>query len=255
MKLGIMQPYFFPYIGYFQLIQAVDQFFLYDALDYSKEGWINRNRILVVHGRPMFLSVPIKDRRATKIIRDVELLDGSDWRTKQLRSIHRNYRRAPYFREVEGPIEEILFLDTFSLSELNKHCIVRICDFLDIETEILTDSRPFDELENRLRNKTTDLTESFPNLFSERPQRKVIRALELCRTLGAKVFINAIGGRDLYSKDVFAAHGVDVFFVSPRHHVYPQRSSSFYPRLSIIDVLMNCGRNNTRKLLAEYDLV
>lgn len=255
MKLGVMQPYFFPYIGYFQLIHAVDRFFLYDNADYSNGSWINRNRILLVHGQPFFVSVPIKKRRSTTTIRNVELVDGDRWRNKLLRSIHSNYRPAPCFHDVYPLIEEILFHDTQSLAELNKYCISRICDFLDIETEILVDSRPFDDLENRLRDKSGDLSESFPDIRVEKPARKVIRLIEVCRALHADILINALGGQEIYNKEDFAAHDIDLLFVSTRSHEYPQRSSTFYSSLSIIDVLMNCGRSRCQSLLTEYDLL
>ncbi len=239
-----MQPYFFPHIGYFQLIHAVDRFFLYDNLDYSRGGWINRNRILVVRGRPTFLSVPIRGRKITKTIRDTILLEDPHWRLSLQRSIHTCYSRSPYFRETLQLVEEILFLETSSLAEINKRCITGVCNHLGVDTEILTDSTPFDALEFELRQRPgTD------------PIRKVTRAIELCRALGADVFINAIGGRALYDKEVFARHGVRVFFVQTRPHTYPQRAATFHPSLSIIDVLMNCGRDGTRRLLGEYDLV
>ncbi len=255
MTLGIMQPYFFPYLGYFQLIHAADQFLLYDNLKYSRRGWVNRNRILVVGGSPMFLSVSIKEPRATKTIRSVELLGWRHRREKLLRSIHANYRRCPHFREANKLIEEILFLDTESLAELNKHCVVTISRFLGIDTAILTNSTPFDAMEDRLRDDDVGLEESFPRVRLEEPQRRVVRALELCRELGADVFVNAIGGRELYAKAAFAAHGVQVLFVRTRPHTYRQRAIPFSARLSIIDTLMNTGRDRTRKQLDEYDLI
>lgn len=255
MTFGAMQPYFFPYLGYFQLIHAADQFLLYDNLKYSRGGWVNRNRILEVGGEPTFLSVSIKEPRATKTIRSVELLDWCQRREKLLCSIHVNYRRCPHFREANKVIEEILFFDTESLAELNKHCVVTVSRFLGINTTILTDSTPFDAMEDRLRDEAIGLDESFPRVRLEEPKRRVVRALELCRELGAHVFVNAIGGRALYAKTAFAAHGVQAVFIRSRPHIYPQRATPFSPDLSIIDVLMNRGRDLTRKQLDEYDLV
>lgn len=255
MKLGIMQPYFFPYIGYFQLIHAVDRFFLYDNLDFSSGSWMNHNRILVVGRLPTSFSAPVRQRKATKTIRNTELVGGSYWRRKLLRSIEVNYQRAPYFRVVCGLVEDVLMHDAGSLAEMNKYCIVEVCKFLGLETEILTDSRSFNDLEAELRREGVNLAKAFPEVRLEVPQRKVVRLLELCRALGADVFINALGGRALYSKEVFARNGVQLLFIGTRPYTYPQRSSSFFPDLSIIDVLMNCGRDATRRLAGEYDLV
>lgn len=255
MKLGIMQPYFFPYIGYFQLIHAVDQFFLYDNLDYSREGWVARNRILVVHGQPAYLSVPIKERKTNQTIRQVKLVDTDHWRYKFLRSVHANYSQTPYYREVISLVEAVFFYPTYSLAELNKNCIVQVCRFLELETDILIDSTPFDDLEFELRdcseNKETTFSARYPDIVD----RKIARVLELCRRLNASTFINPIGGQLLYPKNIFDEHGITALFVKTQMLPYSQRAHSFFPNLSIIDVLMNCGREKTRNFLSSYDLV
>ena len=253
-----MQPYFFPYIGYFQLIEAVDRFFLYDNLDYSKGGWISRNRILVVDREPTFLTIPILDRNATQTIREVQVESGTYWRQKILRSIEDNYRRAPYFERTLGLIQETLFLESSSLAEINKHSVLQVAQVLGIETEILTDSAPFEELEEQLRSNKHKAEKSQEPTAKERVPRRVVRALELCRRLDASIFVNPVGGEDLYDREVFEAAGFSVSFLESNASAYRQRSSRpevFHPRLSIIDVLMNCGRDRTRAMLKEYRLV
>lgn len=250
-----MQPYFFPYIGYFQLIHAVDRFFLYDHLDYSRGGWVSRNRILETGRGPSWISVPIVAPRHTQTIRDTKLNEATDWRRRLLRTLAQNYRRAPFLDETLALVERVLGTDTDSLAELNARSIVEVCDLVGIATEVDSDSTPFDQMEEVLRDEATDYRSHYPWLRLDPPVRKVVRALVLCRSLGADVFVNAIGGRALYDKAVFADHGVDLYFVQKRPIEYPQLDRAFVPDLSIIDVLMNCGPGRTAELVAEYDLV
>lgn len=250
-----MQPYFFPYLGYFQLVHAVDRFFLYDNLGYSRGSWVNRNRILEARRGSMFISVPVVAPRRTQTIRDTLVSDERAWRGSMLRSIEQTYGRSEYFAEVYALIQSVVLADTRSLAQLTKRSVSTVCEFLQIETEILLDSTPFDRMEVVLRDETGSFETSFPWLELDAPARKVVRALALCREAGAGVFINAIGGRQLYRKEDFRRHGVELFFTQKRAVLYPQPSTQFVPDLSIIDVLMNCGRDTTRRLLLDYDLV
>jgi hypothetical protein len=183
------------------------------------------------------------------------LVADARWRTKLLRTVEVNYAPSPFFGEVFPLVESIVEFDTTSLSEINKKSVVDICGFLGIETKILTDSHPFDDLEQELRHADGQLSMLFPHVDLDDAQVKVVRALELCRRMDADVFINAIGGRELYDQKDFARNGVALYFIDTHPITYPQRSEQFHPRLSIIDVLMSCGRIGTSLLLHEYDLV
>lgn len=255
MKLAIMQPYFFPYIGYFQVIHAVDKYVLHGGLPYLKKGWVNRNRILGPEGRPAFVNAEIRARSSHTKIDDIELVRSRHWKDKFLRGVSYNYRKSPFFDDVYALIESSVAADVERLSELNKRCIVSVCDFLGIRTTIETDGRSYAPLEERLSKPEAEMTVEFPGLRLPEYGRKVVRILEICRQEGADTFVNAIGGRALYDRAEFRRNGVELYFVETLPFTYPQRAPQFVPDLSIIDVLMSCGRAGTAKLLASYRLV
>ncbi len=244
MKLGIMQPYFFPYIGYFQLIHAVDTFMLYDNVNYIKNGWMNRNRVLAKKHEPAFIIAPIRkeSKSSYRKIRDVKLAPTA-WRGPLLKHLNRAYRRSRYFDDIYPLLERILAFDTVSLSALNKKAIVDLCRFLDIDTQIVDDVSRFEPLEARLQQE------------EKTPARKTLRILELCRALGADTYINAIGGQKLYDRQAFRDNGIALFFVKTLDFSYPQPADTFHPNLSIIDVLMHCGKEKTKDLLTRYELI
>lgn len=254
-----MQPYLFPYLGYFQLIYAVDTFVLYDNLDFIRYGWVNRNRLLAVNGPPFYVIVPVRRKSPSRKIKDIQIADGS-WRRKLLNSIYVNYNRAAYFEEVFPVLEHIIQCKTDSLSRLNKVSVVDIATYLNMDTDILVDPK-FDWLEEKLSKQSAHLTSAFPYLHLSEPSVKVIRAIEICRALNAKTLVNPIGGIVLYPKAEFERNDLTIWFLIMREVRYPQNSTGFkyrghfYPRLSIIDVLMNCGKEGTSALLHEFMLV
>jgi hypothetical protein len=214
MKVAIMQPYFFPYIGYFQLIAAVDLFIVYDNIQYTKTGWINRNRLLR-NGEAVKFSLPLKHASDFLDVRDRELA-AEFKRDKLLNQIKGAYQRAPYFAQAFPVIERIVRHDDNNLFRFLHHSIGAICGFLSISTEIrISSAIPIDHA----------LTK----------QNKVI---ELCRAVGASTYVNASGGVDLYSSEDFHARGMDLKFIRSKPFVYRQFGECFIPLLSIIDVLM-----------------
>ncbi len=214
MKLAIMQPYFFPYIGYFQLINAVDLFILYDNIKYTKKGWINRNRILQ-NGRDALFSLPLQNASDSQTIVERRLSSNFS-RAKLLNQIIGAYRRAPYFEATIPLIRHIVQRDETNLFDYLHHSLLRTCEHLGITTTILVSSKI--NIDHTLRS-----------------QEKV---LALCAAVGASHYINSIGGTSLYSKDVFSEHGVDLQFIQSHPFEYPQFGNPFVPSLSIIDVLM-----------------
>lgn len=255
MKLAVMQPYFFPYLGYFQGICAVDRYILYDNLAYIKEGWINRNRYLVTHGTPMYFIAPIKGKSSFAKIKDVELVEERSWRQKMLKSIAVNYKRRPFFGDIYPVVEQVVNADVALLTDLCSLSIRTICNYLDITTEMANGTAKFLELEVKLSAPEADLQQLFPSIRLNTLERKVMRAIAICHQEGASVFINAIGGRSLYDKEEFKNNNIDLFFIYTCPYAYPQSTSAFYPDLSIIDVLMNCGKEGTRQLLQQYQLI
>lgn len=215
MRLAIMQPYFMPYIGYFQLVSAVDEFVVYDNIKYTKKGWINRNRMLL-NGADTIFSLPLKKGSDALEVRERELAEDFS-AEKILRKFAAAYSRAPYFAEVWPLIERIVRFEATNLFEYLHHSILCICAHLQLKAKISVSS---DIAINH------DL----------KGQEKVIT---ICQALGAKTYVNAVGGMALYNeKDDFLACGIDIKFVRSKPFEYSQFGGAFVPWLSIMDVLM-----------------
>lgn len=213
-RVAIMQPYFFPYIGYFQLIAAVDQFVVYDNIKYTKKGWINRNRFLL-NGQDMMFSVPLKKDSDSLDVCERELAANFD-REHLLNQLIGAYRRAPYFDQTFSLVELIVRYEERNLFRYLHHSIVQTCKHLGITTDIKISSEI--NINHGLR-----------------AQDKV---LALCEALCATTYLNAIGGVELYSREAFQAKGVELKFIKSSPFEYEQFSEPFVPWLSIIDVLM-----------------
>jgi hypothetical protein len=255
MKLAIMQPYFFPYIGYFQAIAAVDKYIIYDNLDYITEGWMNRNNILIKNRNPTYINALIAGKSSNKKIHEIELVQNQYWKKKLLKSIELNYKGSEFFEEVFPLIYEIVNSNYKLLHEFNSYIIKEICYFLDIKTIIVSNNNNYIELEEKLNEIDNGNYDNFPELLLTRPIKKVARVIEICKIENAKTFINAIGGQALYSKDEFNKYGIELFFVKTNPFEYNQFSKSFIPNLSIIDILMHNGKEKTKKLINNYNLI
>lgn len=214
MKAAIMQPYFFPYIGYFQLISSVDLFIVHDNIKYTKKGWINRNRMLQ-NGQDVMFSLPLKSDSDFLDVCDREL--SADFnRDKLLNQISGAYRCAPYFAQTFPLIEQIMRHEERNLFRFLHHSIVKTCEHLGIATEIRASSGI--AIDHALRNQD--------------------KVLALCEAVGANTYVNAIGGMALYAKDEFRARGIELKFNRAKPFEYPQFGNEFVPWLSIIDVMM-----------------
>lgn len=253
MKLAIMQPYFMPYIGYFQAIKAVDKYILYSNLTFIKDGWMNRNRIQLRDGKVLTITVPLLHKSSNTMIYDVQVDNSKPWQKKLLKTLLLNYKPAAYFDEIYPLLEAILSKKYDTLTELNAKTIKAIAAYLDIETEIEVDNSRFLDMEKLLDIVEDDY--SVMPFLKTHPVRKVARVLEMCRREDCHDFINAIGGRALYSKDEFRLYGIDLHFVKTHDFTYPQLVDGFESNLSIIDVLMHNGKEGTKRLLNEYTLV
>ena len=232
MKVAIMQPYFFPYIGYFQLIDSVDLFVIYDNIKYTKRGWINRNRILQ-HGQPAVISLPLKNDSDALDVVDRQLAAEFS-RLKLLNKIAEAYRKAPYFEQALPVVERIVNHDERNLFRFLHHSIVETCRYLGIETEIA-------------------IASAFPIDASLKGQDKVIA---LCERAGADVYVNAIGGVELYSAEAFRSAGLELKFIRSGPFEYRQFGETFVPSLSIVDVMMFNPLEVIRRCLASnYDLI
>jgi hypothetical protein len=231
MKLAIMQPYFLPYIGYFQLINAVDVFIVYDNIKYTKKGWINRNRWLQ-NGTDATFTLPlVNDSDFLNIAqRSVSADFASDKFLSQLRG---NYSKAPFFAPTCALVEELLPCTQRNLFAVLLHSLQTVCRHLGITTAIQVSS----------------------SLNADHALKGQDRVLDLCRTSQATTYINAIGGTELYAASDFAGAGVDLRFLRSRPLTYPQFDAPFVPWLSIVDVLMFNPVETVRNYLDAYDLM
>ena len=256
MRLAIMQPYFMPYIGYFQAIAAVDKYILYSNLTFIKEAWMNRNRLLMRDGTIVLATVPIRSKSSHTMIYDVEIDNSKPWKEKLLRTLQMCYSRKPYYDETYPLIVDLLAPDYNLLKDLNAATTIGIARHLGINTQIEADNSRYLPMEHTLQYIESDYS-LLPHLERTHPIRKVARVIEMCRREGADHFINAIGGQQLYSKDEFAQYGIRINFVQTNPIQYRQdtKTGEFVPNLSIIDVLMNNGREGTQLLLTQYTLV
>lgn len=227
MKVAIMQPYFFPYIGYFQLINAVDVFVVYDNIEYTKKGWINRNRILV-NGKPEYISLPLK-KDSDYLNVDQRYLSES-WnmdKKKLLNKIKESYRKAPFYENIMPLIEDIINYPEDNLFKFIYNSILKLSDFLSINTKIVMSSSL--QYDNNLKSQD--------------------KVLSICKSLGAKTYINPEGGVDLYDKEDFLSNSIELFFLKADKRTYVQYHNDFVPFLSIIDVLMFNDKNSVMDYL------
>lgn len=255
MKLGAMQPYFFPYLGYFQLVAAVDKFLLYDNLNYIQKGWVHRNRIRLKGQGEFYCSVPLVHPSSFVKIKDVQVDRSRRWPAKFLDLLAFNYKKAPFFEEVFALVQTIVNHDTSRLTEVNCRGIMAIAGYLEIAAHITCDSAPYQEFETAVEDGDRSGLMRALSAQTGVTDVKVLRILYLCRMEHANHYINAIGGQALYPREVFARNGVRLDFLQTRFTPYPQQEDTFIPGLSILDVLMHCGREGTRRLLHDFDLV
>ncbi len=228
-----MQPYFLPYVGYFQLIAAVDKFVIYDNIQYTKKGWINRNRIML-NESPHLFSLPL---RKDSVYLDINKrsLSKEFNRSKLLNKFQAAYHDAPYSKNIIKLLEEILLFDNENLFDFVHFSVNSICSYLDIKVPIIESS-------------------SIQIDHSLKCQEKV---LSICQAMKAQVYINPIGGIHLYSKKMFENHGIELLFFKINSFEYPQfKGGEFVPHLSIIDLLMNCSLDETKQILYQkYNLL
>jgi hypothetical protein len=255
MKLGIMQAYFFPYIGYYQHIHHVDKFLLYDRVSYIKKKWVNRNLILEKNKIPVYVTIPIKNHKSGQILRDVMINEESKWRDTISRAVYFNYKKAPYFKEIYPIIESVIGIDETKLSKYCNKSIIDICVYLDIETEIKESSIEYDQLEAELFRKPPDDSYFCLHRPIHNYSKKTARVLKICELERADVYVNTMGGMDIYQQHDFKENNIDLMFIRSNEIIYSQQRQDFFPNLSIVDVLMHCGKEKTKMLLEKYTLI
>jgi hypothetical protein len=233
MKLAIMQPYIFPYIGYFQLVYSVDKFVFYDDVQFIKKGWINRNRILL-QGKEYLLTIPLKEASQNKLICEIEVSWGNKELFKVLQSIEHAYKKAPFFNDIIPLVKEVFTSGKKSIAALSSYSVEVVASYLNISKEFKASS---DQLYN--------------NTGYERAERLI----DICKQENADEYINAIGGQTLYNKDYFLQKGIHLNFLQPTFTPYNQFSEAFVPGLSIVDVLMFNEKAKVKELLSTFELI
>ena len=229
-RVAIMQPYLFPYIGYWQLLKAADCFVVYDDVNFITRGWINRNRILI-NGAPGMITLPLLQASQNRKINEIEIAPAAQWQRRMLRSVEMAYRKAPCFDRVFPVIEHILAHEDNNLAGFLSHQIQVLANFMGQSTRLVTSSQ----------------------VYGNAQLTAQARILDICRHEGATCYINAQGGRSLYEPERFADANIDLRFIGMRVLAYRQRCEGFTPYLSIIDALMEVGAEGIGPHLAAYD--
>lgn len=228
-----MQPYLFPYLGYFQLIQAADKFVVYDDIDFIKQGWINRNSILL-NGAKYLFTIPVKNISSNAHINQTIISDRPiNWEHKLLQTMVQAYKKAPCFQEVYPMIELVIKGSTGkTIASVATESIIAVMEYLSIKTELVKTSGVYNN--NHFKNEE--------------------RVMDICIKENASNYFNAIGGVGLYSKENFLANNIQLQFIKPRPVVYQQLQTSYVPGLSIIDVMMFNPAVEIVKFLNNYEL-
>lgn len=233
MKVAIMQPYTFPYLGYFHLIRAVDHFVFYDDVNFIKGGWINRNKILV-NGEATFFTIPLEKASSNKFITDTKIKKEPKKFENILKTIELSYKNAPYFDAVFELVQTVVISDCQNLSEFAIKSITSVCAYLDLNKEFYRSSLSFP--------KENDLSRGG-------------RLIDITEKLNGNFYINPIGGQSLYKKEFFEQYGIELHFIRPTPIIYQQFKNDFVPWLSIIDVLMFNSKEEINKMLDRYELI
>ena len=226
-----MQPYFVPYLGYWQLLNSVDRFVIYDDVAYT-QGWINRNRILINH-KASYISVPLSRKTLNRRIRDILIYESPVWQRKMVKSIRNAYSRAPYFHDVYSVIEGIINYRSQSLSEFLINSIMTLTSFMKLQTKLIPTS----------------------SIYHNDYLKGQERVIDICKQEKASIYINAIGGRKLYDIDCFRRNNIDIYFIKMKSIQYKQRFPGFISNLSIVDMLMEIGPDGVKQNLENYILI
>lgn len=228
MIVGVMQPYLFPYLGYYQLVNYCDKFVFYDDANYIKGGYINRNYILVQQKKQL-ITIPVINSSSFKRINELNFVVNVK---KTIKTIEQSYSKAPYFDEVMPMIFDVFNAEDRNVSNIASLSIKKVFTYLDIEKNFLFSS----------------------DLNYDREQSASDKVLSMCKILGSTRYCNSIGGKKLYEKDDFLLNKIKLLFLRMNNIYYSQGKIEFIENLSIIDVLMWNSLSEIRSLLLEFEI-
>ena len=228
MKIAIMQPYFLPYIGYWQLINEVDTFVIFDDVNFRKKSYIYRNYILS-SGLSSQINLELHGASQNKLINEIEISSNFD---KLLKTIYLNYKKAPFFNVIFPIIENFLFYKEKNLSKFLGYSILNLSKYLGINTNFIYSS-------------------DIDKIDSNKGEKKII---DICNILNATSYLNLINGVNLYSKEKFNKNNINLNFLESKFFEYNQFRNNFVPYLSIIDIMMFNNKQQIENLLKKYEL-
>lgn len=237
MKIGIMQPYFMPYIGYWQRIHAVDVHVIFDDVNYIKSGWMHRNRI-IINGCTHYLHLSVRKASQNKKINETFIIAEKALQERMLKTLECSYRKAPFFADAMEVLTDIIMQKEENLAKYLSFQIQKICWYFGIKTKILISS---------------DIDKN----NSLKGQEKI---MDICKQVGKSAYaggityVNASSGEHLYNKNDFRNQNLNLEFIKNKSSVYytQMRCESFIPSLSVIDIMMNCSLDSIQKLLNDY---
>lgn len=224
---AVMQPYLFPYIGYYQLVYSADNFIIYDDVTFIKQSYINRNSILI-NGEASRFSLPVLGASSNKFIKDLSYGSAD----KLLKTIKQSYSKAPYYEDVIEIIESVLTNEDRHIAKINHLSISKVFEYLKIEKSIHFSSA----------------------LDYDRTAERAERLIELTKNHGCERYVNSLGGQSLYEKSYFFNRGIQLNFIETKINKYRQLSDVFTPCLSMIDIIMFCDRYEIVEMLKKYEL-
>jgi hypothetical protein len=235
MKLAIMQPYFFPYLGYFSLIKHTDMFILFDTVQFIRHGWIERNRILKPSEGWQYIKVPLKKHSRETIIKDILIDNDQAWKEKILAQLQHYKKSAPYYLNVIGILKEVFSQEYNSIVDLNLFSLNVVCNYLKIKTPI--------EIYSKM------------NLVIEQVNAPDEWALNICKSMKVVTeYWNPPGGKSFFHKEKYMKEGIDLKFHEMKLIEYDQKRNKFEGNLSIIDVMMFNSREKIQEMLDQYTL-
>lgn len=235
MILGIMQPYFMPYLGYFSLIKQVDHFILFDTPQFIRHGWIERNKVLKLNGEPFYIKVPLVKHKRTEPIINININNSMAWQDKLFAQLTHYKKQAPFYKNTIELLKSILEYKTDSITKLNEFALFKINAYLGINTTITVCSEMDLDIPKTLE----------PDEY----------ALHICKALGANSYINPIGGRTFFNTKKYTSAQVEIKFLEQLPTPYQQFTNKFVPFLSIVDVMMFNSRADINSMMDDIKFV
>ena len=228
MRIGILQPGYLPWLGFFEQMYKSNIFVIYDDVQYDKHGWRNRNRIKIANGI-QWLTVPVLvNFKEHPLVNEVRIDNKINWRKKHLFSIRQNYSKAPFFEKYLNIFEDAYSKDWEYLVDIDMHFIVKLAECLGMSDKEIVRSSSL--------NVTGDTIE---------------RLIRICKIFNANTFYEGSSGRNYIDETLFAEHGIKIEYQDYKHPVYNQLYGDFIPYLSVIDLLYNHGEESLSILANE----